>query len=341
MANQDPRKLKNDFASEHDFVIRRNNNLWIQMLGLLTVAFGALFLASARLQHAQHITNWEYIIALVVVLGILGAIGYVQVQRHRDLLLLTEFQNALFTSTARLNFRFCLITKRDGSIVYYDPGFQNMFPEIFQHNHSTLDDLFSRKYLPPSIGEEISRLMQDEKRGVLLLPYTNNGKDVSLVVHVDPLAKPKGYVAIRGREYVERRSSSLGSGDTAAPHDQQERRNMQPSGEHLHAALLSNSPIPMYALDNAGNIIFATPSLEQILGYDAGELAGGRPALSSILYQLPGNALPTHDDFTGNIALLHRSGSLVNFQLRQVSQRDSQGNIIGCYGFLDQPSTAA
>ena len=61
--------------------------------------------------------------------------------RLRDLVLATEFQNAMLASAAQLSTRFCLITKRDGSIVYVDPGFQKLFPHFMQSNDRNIDGL--------------------------------------------------------------------------------------------------------------------------------------------------------------------------------------------------------
>ena len=40
----------------------------------------------------------------------------IQLQRSRDMVLSTEFQNALFASALGINNKFCLIIKRDGNI---------------------------------------------------------------------------------------------------------------------------------------------------------------------------------------------------------------------------------
>ena len=338
MPSHNYREMKRDLSNEHDFVVRRRSPLWLQLGGLLIVAFGVLYLSSGKMQAAN--TSWTYPVVLVSVLGLLGVIGYIQVQRNRDLLLLTEFQNALFTSTARLNFRFCLIAKRDGSIVYYDPGFQSLFPHITTQSRSVLDDLFSQGEMPADIGQDISRLLQQDEHGVLLVPFrTNEGTSLRLVLHVDPLQKPKGYVAIRGREYVAHRAAGLEDasaaniGGTASATPAPVTYSAGTSAT-LMRGLLDAADVAAYAINPQGQMVYANAGLNQMLGYQADPLDQQQFPLMKLLYLRAGEGGPGQGHFEGETVFLQRNGNMVKYFLRQRPWTDDAGQILGAYGFL-------
>ena len=54
---------------------------------------------------------------MCLMLSLAGWYVIVEITRSRDLILATEFQNALFASALGFNNKFCLIIKREGSIV--------------------------------------------------------------------------------------------------------------------------------------------------------------------------------------------------------------------------------
>ncbi len=324
------RELKEGLALDQDFIVRRRSRLWLQLGTLIVVAFGVMYLSSAWLLKGGSVPLLHSLILLVVLI-LLGVIGYLQVQRHRDLLLMTEFQNALFTSVARLNYRFYLIVKKDGSIVYYDPGFQHLFPDVAQQSHKMLDHMFDRKHVPTEMSQEINRLLQAEEQGVMLLPFTApDGVQMTLVLHVDPLPKPKGYIAVRGREYVDRREGAMGGQiGTAAPAPAPGR-----ASPDLLNMLVEQSATAAYAINAEGSVVFVNAAMEKTLGYGTGEMLG-KPA-GAFVYQASGTAgfSQDNDAFEGDALFLHRNGGMVKYFVRQSSWLNAAGQRLGCYGYL-------
>src|SRR5690349_11273716 len=108
----------------NEFVARKRVPTIIQLFILfiltLVITFGCLmFLAD------------KFTIAFVLTLVLMGSGWYVllQMQRNQDLVLATEFQNSLFASALGLNNKFCMIIRRNGTVVYLDRMFQEMFPD--------------------------------------------------------------------------------------------------------------------------------------------------------------------------------------------------------------------
>lgn len=333
MANTQARELKLGLSKEPDFVVRRRSKLSLQLGGLIVIAFAVNYLSSTRLTNGH--VPVGHTLVLVGSMLLLGLLGYLQVQRHRDLLLMTEFQNALFASVARLNYRFYIIVKRDGTIVYYDPGFQKLFPDLAKQSQRMLDNIFSRNHLPEDMGREINRLLQNEESGVMLLPHhSDDGVQTTLVVHVEPLPTPKGYIAIRGREYVDRREGGVageGSGFSSSPATSSATASVS---SDLLATIVEQSGVAAYAINTDGKVIFANGAMEQALGYGRGEMIG-KPA-DTFVYQASGNTGFSQgaDAFEGEALFLHRNGGMVKFYVRQDTWLDVAGHRAGCHGYL-------
>ena len=97
---------------------------------------------------------------------LMGAVGWyviVLLQRSRDLVMTTEFQNALFASALGINNKFCLIINRDGNIVYLDRSFQEMFPDFLKQPRRTIDILLEYGRVS---GEEGKKIYAVIERGV-------------------------------------------------------------------------------------------------------------------------------------------------------------------------------
>ncbi len=335
MAGKQARELKERLSKEPDFIVRRRSKLWLQLSGLIAIAFAITYFSSSQMSNAGKVPV-THTLLLISTLIVLGLLGYLQVQRHRDLLLMTEFQNALFASVARLNYRFYIIARRDGTIVYYDPGFQKLFPEFATQSQRMLDSLFTHNQLPQEMGAEINRLLQEEENGVMLLPYqAADGTQMTLVVHVDPLPTPKGYTAIRGREYVERKEGGVGNAASAGYSSTKSTlASTAGATPELLSTIIEQSGIAAYAIDTSGHVIFANGAMEQALGYGRGEMTG-KPA-DTFVYQANGNAGFSQgaDAFEGEALFLHRNGGMVKFYVRQDTWMNATGQRAGCHGYL-------
>lgn len=185
-----------------DFIVRKRPFV-VPLLVVLTIAFGVLYAAGLGLQDGNGQVLFA-LVALFILLG-LGVFTALFTQRQRDLVLLTEFQNTMFASAARLGTQFCLILKKDGSVVYVDPGFQQLFPQLNYRSIQDVAVLGEHGLLTP----QEQRIFDDalgnhtSARQFITMPLAGNAS-IKMAVTLEPLARPRGYFLLRGRQFVER-----------------------------------------------------------------------------------------------------------------------------------------
>lgn len=187
---------------ESDFAVRKNNFI-LPLVGGMLLCYILLFVAGMGLHSGSSL--WLYGSVLLIVLLGVSAFITTYVQRQRDLVTVTEFQNALFASAARLNWHFCLILKSDGTIAYIDPGFRDIFPQINPRDFTDVGMLNRFQLLNAEQQRQFDAAIRDQQSTLTVtqLPALDGGS-VKSVITLEPLARPKGYFTLRGRPYIER-----------------------------------------------------------------------------------------------------------------------------------------
>ena len=113
-----------------DFIVRKPKPHLYQLALIFVVAFAVIFFTGQN--SASNVGYYVFMLTSLIVIGSLAWFTIYFSISTRDAVVITEFQNALFASAAGLSSRFCFIIKRDGTIVYFDPGFQKVFPFFSQ-----------------------------------------------------------------------------------------------------------------------------------------------------------------------------------------------------------------
>lgn len=119
-------------------------------------------------------------------------------QQNIDLVTQTEFQNLLFSQAAAVGSIFCVFVKRDGEIVYVNRGLSHVLGDA-QRNFSHLASLLEELALPKPTNEAIQDAVFT--LDCVSLPISINrtsGEAVALTLEIAPLARPSGYVVIKG-----------------------------------------------------------------------------------------------------------------------------------------------
>lgn len=144
-------------------------------------------------------------IAGVTIIAVNGML-LLDAQRTRDQLLTAEFQNALFSSVLRLNTLFCVIMRKDGSIVYSNDGFNALYPRFMNAANRHLDVFFDMAGISK---EDADVFYGGLARGQALQHFATlkdgEGLRHKVVLTMDPLRRPKEFVVMRARLYVEDR----------------------------------------------------------------------------------------------------------------------------------------
>ena len=309
-------------ASKRDFVQRKRvPKIW-QLVAIFFIFYTTIIFATETM--AQIDSRSVYYTILAIIVGGLTWFTVFFEQRSRDLVLATEFQNALFASATGLNTKFCLITKKDGTIVYFDPGFQRMFPDFLKMEQRAIDLLLE---IGGATREDSQKVLSALDKGVfdkvIFSLKTSEGVRAKIILTIDPLPRPSGFFLFRAREYVEQR---------AAPAARQE---ALPSGEvspTLTAAMLHNLNDGIYATDAEGNIQFANKVLEDWLGYDQNEILSRQLSIQDVIYQMEekmGNRIQL-SSYSGEVQLQKKNGSLIRCWLDQEVLLSPSGQTLGC-----------
>lgn len=327
-----------------EFIVRRRLPPLVQLAGLFAVCFTLLF---AIAMNAAYLGGGVGV--ALAIFAIVGPLCWFTIhlnQRNNEIVMSAEFQNALFSAAARLKTRFCIIVKRDGSIFYYDRGFQNMFPEATNRGMLMLEKVFTSKYISPQEMRKLERALSNNESSTIFidLPMDMSGTQ-KLVITVDPIDRPTGFFILRARDFVIKQYDRGGSGqaDSNLPFFDNPR-----STNHFYH-MLQTLPVGMYATDPEGNFLFMNYTLENWLGYAQHEVVSKGLTLQDIV---PDQINPLVEDLLlkdaqGPLTLQGKDRAPRNVFISQEITRDEHNAFIGTVawvqetGIFSQPSTQA
>jgi PAS domain-containing protein len=314
-----------DFSSGFkDFAIRKRyptiSQIFVMFLSTVLIGASVSFAITDRL-------------ALISILFILGgsAAWYMAAltQRNRDQLLATEFQNALFSSALGVNHKFCFIIKRDGSIIYEDSSFQEMFPEFAKQSKRSLDVLMDYGKVS---REDKDKIFAAIERGTFDKAIFNirggDGQLQRIVMTMEPILRPSGFVLMRGREFIQSRNSDNASHDSAST-------LFNKSTMHLFSSVMDVMNMGIYMTNPAGQVIYLNPLLTKWLEYNHDEIASGELSLSDLLYASAAQTGFTQpENYEGELSLKKKTGGLVKCYVNQKIIFDDHNKMVGCTGLV-------
>lgn len=152
--------------------------------------------ARARLENEAAHTS-----LFLVIVGVLMYYTSKRFSRLRHELLATEFMAAMFASALAINCKFAMVVKPDGTIVYFDRAFQQMFPELIELPTHRLEVLCDMYVLDPTNRRRILSSVATSQKEVLSILIAG-GKDktpCSIQLFLEPIPRPSGFILLRGR----------------------------------------------------------------------------------------------------------------------------------------------
>ncbi len=187
----DVQALKHD-----DFKVRRGFPTVREMaklcLSAVLIVFGVVIL----------VRNDTLVGALVCTLvgGLMLYLGR-SIEKQQKVINATEFMNALFSSALSKDYQFCLIAREDGGMIYFDRGFQKAFPEFMLGDRRDLAGLCNHYQVDANVAERLGSIISSGKQGELQLaiPARADSPSQTFSVTCEPIARPKGYVLVRGK----------------------------------------------------------------------------------------------------------------------------------------------
>ncbi len=301
-----------------DFVIRKRRPSVLQIL--------AVFLITFAMGMSIILMTADKMMLAVLLLVTVGATGWyilIHLQRTHDLLLATEFQNSLFASALGLNNKFCMIMKQDGNIVYLDRSFQNMFPDFLKQSRRTLDMLLEIGAVTREDGEKIYNAIGRGVYEKVIFKIKGAGSEIhKIVMSVEPILRPSGFVLLRGREFVEARASTK-STESGKP--------VSKSTVTLFSHIMDSMDMGVYMTGPDGAFVYVNHILEEWLGFSDAEITAGNLALNDVIYhnnKNTGNIVP--DNYEGELLLQKKNGGFMKVFVNQKVIKDDQGKLLGC-----------
>lgn len=263
----------------------------------------------------------------VVAISILCFYVVLRKQQSLDLVMMTEFQNMLFAQAAAQGSNFCLFVKRDGTIEYANDGVKAVFPNYSYGEVHGLESLLREANVNKTDSDRLMSAIISSQRDRLIFPIVNKENKVQeYILTIEPLARPAGYMVVRGREYRDHRAGSVVMPEVL--------RSTSPEKvDHL----LTHSGIPHYVVNEYGKFEYVNPVFEQALGYTPGEVLDSKLSLYHVIYQLKGQPV-TEDlkltEMLDNATLQKKSGGLVQAAIKQAVIRDENNKVTGATGSI-------
>lgn len=312
--------------SPNDFVIRKRLPPLIVLALIFAGAFLILLLA------AYNMENWGgfggFTVLGLIIFGGLGWFTIAFTQRNRDLVMATEFQNMLFAAAAAIQSSFVLITKRDGTVVYFNPGFHKMFPHFSKRSAQMLDAVLENGALTTEEGEKIRDAIAEGVFYQTSYLYSDDeGKKRQLVLSVAPLPRPEGFSLVKCID-PEDSNAEIGfmfSGGAGGP------------AGYLLDNLVQTLPFGVYTLTDDKHLIFANDTFAMFLGEDHQSLTRDGPSFSELVSKPDYKAMFDDLLFSGEVNFISRNGQEVRLYVNQQALfSDDQSKIVGYKGLVQQ-----
>lgn len=312
-------------ADRQDFVLRKRIPVW-QVLLLL---FSSTLLVTMVLSLlVEDIVLFAQI--LFVILFSLGLYTIVTIQRTRDLLLATEFQNSLFSSVISQSNKFCLVVKNDSSIAYMDRSFREMFPNFYKESRMAIDVLLEQGSVSKGERSNVFSALEKNVRNNVVFDITDSRRKVHrIMMSVEPIIRPKGFMLMRGHEFVEKRLLGPEIEKNSLP------LVFNKDKASLFSYITDSMDVGAYMIDLVGHIRYANITLGQWLNFEADEVVDSSLLLRNIISQ-NGIDISVDDmkNFEGKVMLQRKIGGYIEATIKQKAMYDEQGKIIGYAAFV-------
>lgn len=304
-----------------DFIVRKRIPTW----QLIIIVFAVAAIVSILIGIFANSTLF-FAEMIFILLCAIGVYVVLLLQRSRDLVLATEFQNAILSSGLAHSNMFCLIIKNDGSIAYIDKSLQEFFPNFMKESRRSIDTLLEQAQVSKEQRKIVFSAIEKRGKENIIFDILDSKKQVHrLIMSVEPLSKPQGFTILRGREFVKKRSTS-----DIVPSSINSNPVFSRANFDLFSYITKNMNIGSYITDGAGNIIYANPTLEKWLYYNDDEIVTGNLKVRNLVSQAGDGAFVSElRNFEGEVSMQRKVGGTLKVFINQKYIRNEQDVILG------------
>lgn len=302
-----------------DFVSRKQRpSLW----AVVTVyAFSILTIFLVSYYRGEG--NWlGSMLLITIVVAALAFYSLYIKQGYLDQIIATQFQNALLSAAAGQGAAFCMILKRDGTVVHADNGIREMFPHFAHNEAQALQALLEEGGVSEVDQKRIFMDLQQGKGDRLIFSIERaDGEKQEFILTITPLKRPPDFFVIRGRPFVANREGQLVRGE-------EDKRALHAV---LASHLLDEAAIGLFAAYSDGKIAYINHLTEEQMGYGRGEVMARHLSLRDMLYQLGSGAIqdPSPEPYEGEALLERKNGSLSKVYIVYKHVYNDQEQMIG------------
>jgi PAS domain S-box-containing protein len=318
-------ELDSFMHDQMDFVPReRRNHIWRVIIAFsLTIV---LVFVSGYTPLFNKMEVYTPLIAIVLVAILCMYVVY-RKQISLDLVMSTEYQNMLFAQALSVGSSFCLIVRRDGTILHASEGMGTVFPQFDYAQSKALEGVFEQGMVRKNDRERIMSAIYASTQDRLIFSIVSQYEaKKDYIITVEPLPRPSGFSVVRGREYLGQRSGLQLMPDALSATSVDKLDHM-----------LATTNIAHYTTDHFGRIEYANPAFERVFGYSPGTMVERKLSLHHIIFSM-GSTLLTEEyslhDFVGEAVLLNQQGTRLKGMIQQSILRDDAGKVIGATGTI-------
>lgn len=304
------RYVDENASSPRDFVRRRKLPTHVQY-SIIFLFFYLLivctFLATGSMLNFSVMTLFW--------VGAVAAIITFVVQSSRDVVLATEYQNAVFASAVGVHSLFTIIARADGSMIYFDRGLQALFPRFSRFSQRDIGVFLNMAGAAPTDAERILEAVVNMQVLYHRVSLTSaDGKTLDLMLSIDPINYPATFAVIRAREFVARGLEEKSTASSLT--------SFYPIADTL--------PLGILGTGADGRVNYINAQGTSLLGYSKAMLAQAPIDLGAIVRLKQGELRVS----AGDAVLTHCNGHAISayVDIRQVGDvRASEGVLIVIY----------
>lgn len=285
-----------------DFVPRDRSRSLVQIIFAFACAIAAILATRSFAQSQSSQDTATFIICIALTLLCMATLYFRK--RANDLVLATEFQNLLYASAASIGSQFCLIAKRDGTIVHCSPGMSQLFNGFPYPVSQALEGFYIEGRVPKFDQDKINdALLMDERKSLLLKISTAMGIS-DMVINIDPLPRPHGYYVIRGRYYQGQRKAGSALLADISP--------------EIMRHLLEESPVGQFICNDFGKFEYINPTLAAFVGKTPQQMMEQRLEIKDIFKRTNGDPIGRefeYHDMKEDVLLVTADDSTIRLKL--------------------------
>jgi len=210
-----------------------------------------------------------------------------------------------------------------------DQGTQRMFADLLKERQLNLVNMLKVARVPTIEQDKILDIvLRGTPERVICDMRGHDNRTHRVVLSIEPISRPSGFLLVRARDYVEERDTPRGAAKAAV------NPLLSKSTIGMFAHVMDRMGMGMYMTDVNGNLLYANPVLEAWLGFNEGEVTASNFTLREVLHGITPVEGLNPGDFEGEHNLLKKKGGLIRAYINQKIVYGEGKKPLGCVAII-------